>query len=50
MLLQKRQELLFETSLAMMLGLRTDVRDGVVLLRDSDRERAVPFLPGEIVP
>ena len=48
MLLQKRQELLLETPLAMMLGLRPDVRNRMVLLRNSDGECAVSFLPREI--
>ena len=47
-LLQERHELFLETPLAVMLGLRLDVRDRMRLLRNPDGECAVSFLPGEI--
>ena len=46
---QERDELVFETSLAMMLGLRSDIRDGVGLLRNPYGKGAVTFLSGEFL-
>ena len=48
MLLQERNELLFKTALAMMLRLRTNVRNRMCFLRNANRKRAVSLLPREI--
>jgi hypothetical protein len=44
---QKAQELLLKGRLAVVLLLTLDVRNGHIVLRNADAERAIAFLPGE---